>query len=594
MLTSSSDSGSDDNSDAPDRKVQKKKRNSAGSKKKVAQVVSDLSTDEEDAFTLSSGGSDAAASSTDDEEAVVQESDVPTTEDSDDAQDEFYGDEVKVLSMPSGAAAKQPLQKSLVSREAFESIVFVTDDQPPAVASAKVGSPSRRTMVQIRKTSTKGKGKVVDDPETTLPVASSSDEEEIEQKKVCLEHSHEAQVVIQSISSALEALTLGGTTTPSAASCPENAPEKPKRGRKPKVKAESDTVANKPVKKPASKKDAAPADTAHDNGSPSPSVFIIRKKGTHFHCPVPGCDKSFLNNNGLQYHLINFIHDPTGLLLWSFSAQQESEPADKEGAVSALLDTVPANLFPLLVPGFRYSFGSKKSQDHAMKWAPVKLSLAKAPGRAGKGGGGSKKADSLTFSGLPDKRIVVKRDKKWEESLGDLRSLLRSEYTVLPKDRGMAYVPRTSPLSVAVADKDSPVMISLFETLVVGKNRSWILNAGASVWGLDYAPLPSSSSSQFLAIGGYRSTVDEHHMVGDKMEPAFEHDPTMYGSIQIWRTDDEKSGPKIALCLVHEYGCVYDLKWCPFVTASTSNDMVLILPRNCMMWVLLIALVDGR
>lgn len=68
---------------------------------------------------------------------------------------------------------------------------------------------------------------------------------------------------------------------------------------------------------------------------------------------------------------------------------------------------------------------------------------------------------------------------------------------------------------------------------------------------------------QYLAIGGYKSTTDEHHTIGQRQKD------DMNNSIQIWKIDcslnisDAKS-PHLDMVLCHNFGCAFDLQWCPY------------------------------
>ena len=97
------------------------------------------------------------------------------------------------------------------------------------------------------------------------------------------------------------------------------------------------------------------------------------------------------------------------------------------------------------------------------------------------------------------------------------------------------------------------------------RNR-WILNTGISIWGLEYCPLSTKSSTQYLAIGGYKNK-HANHVLGKPQFETFADDPQMAQMIQIWETSD-RNPPKIVLGILHKYGCVYDLKWCPLASSN--------------------------
>ncbi|KAF9313856.1 hypothetical protein BGZ91_006148, partial [Linnemannia elongata] len=119
-----------------------------------------------------------------------------------------------------------------------------------------------------------------------------------------------------------------------------------------------------------------------------------------------------------------------------------------------------------------------------------------------------------------------------------------------------------------------------------GINDYYILNAGFSVWAMDWCPLPSNAKSpkdnmDYVAIGGFPDTA-ENCIARDQLYPLGKQDahPNM---IQIWsmncNTNDQgmlQGNPEtyLSLCILHSYGAVLDLKWCPtggFMGASSSN-----------------------
>lgn len=100
------------------------------------------------------------------------------------------------------------------------------------------------------------------------------------------------------------------------------------------------------------------------------------------------------------------------------------------------------------------------------------------------------------------------------------------------------------------------------------RNR-WILNTGIALCGLDYCPLKDGSPKQYLAVGGSKNK-HENLAMGQVQFEHFPGDPRMAQMIQIWELDGEKA-PKMVLGLAHQYGCVFDLKWCPF-DASTEGE----------------------
>ncbi|KAG0250694.1 hypothetical protein BG011_008159 [Mortierella polycephala] len=108
-----------------------------------------------------------------------------------------------------------------------------------------------------------------------------------------------------------------------------------------------------------------------------------------------------------------------------------------------------------------------------------------------------------------------------------------------------------------------------------GVNDGYIFNTGLSVWAMDWCPLASyeeepSKDMNYIAVGGFPDTA-ENCIARDQLYPLGKQDahPNV---IQIWKmncsTNDEgelqgESEAYLAMCILHPYGAVFDLKWCP-------------------------------
>ncbi|KAF9310853.1 hypothetical protein BG003_008034 [Podila horticola] len=106
-------------------------------------------------------------------------------------------------------------------------------------------------------------------------------------------------------------------------------------------------------------------------------------------------------------------------------------------------------------------------------------------------------------------------------------------------------------------------------------NDFYLINAGLSVWALDWCPLPSNNEQpeknmDYVAVGGFPDTA-ENCRQRDQTYPLGKQD-SHPNVIQIWSvhcdTNEEgmlQGDPEVymALCILHSYGAVLDLKWCP-------------------------------
>lgn len=123
-------------------------------------------------------------------------------------------------------------------------------------------------------------------------------------------------------------------------------------------------------------------------------------------------------------------------------------------------------------------------------------------------------------------------------------------------------------------DTETFEMDALTSTISQTTKITYILNTGGSIWGLDFCPKRPSNDTQpgiqYLAIGGYNTTTETH----TKLQVVGEYK----NAIQIWRCDlffpDKR--PLLDLCLLHDYGVVADLKWCPLGSYEEVNRAVYI------------------
>ena len=93
------------------------------------------------------------------------------------------------------------------------------------------------------------------------------------------------------------------------------------------------------------------------------------------------------------------------------------------------------------------------------------------------------------------------------------------------------------------------------------------MNLGFSVLGLEFAPkrpeVDTSPNTQYLGISGFRGAEGEHHFYNDVYPEG-----TYKNSIMIWRCElsvnNTETVPVLDLCLLHDYGPIKELKWCPY------------------------------
>ncbi|KAJ3072826.1 hypothetical protein HDU99_002089, partial [Rhizoclosmatium hyalinum] len=101
------------------------------------------------------------------------------------------------------------------------------------------------------------------------------------------------------------------------------------------------------------------------------------------------------------------------------------------------------------------------------------------------------------------------------------------------------------------------------EQLIKGAldRTKYVLNFGGSVWGLDWAKV-EDPRYQYLAIGGYPTTVEKSQLLGTKQVQQGPDDHSLKGCVQIWRIDTTgEQVPVLDLCFLTECGVVFGLEW---------------------------------
>lgn len=93
-----------------------------------------------------------------------------------------------------------------------------------------------------------------------------------------------------------------------------------------------------------------------------------------------------------------------------------------------------------------------------------------------------------------------------------------------------------------------------------------MINTGGSIWGLDFVPKSyhdSDPTTQYLAVAGYKDTFNEHHPL-DELQPTGSYK----NAVQIWKlklsSKRPSEDPVLDMCLLHDFGVIHDLKWCPY------------------------------
>jgi hypothetical protein len=112
--------------------------------------------------------------------------------------------------------------------------------------------------------------------------------------------------------------------------------------------------------------------------------------------------------------------------------------------------------------------------------------------------------------------------------------------------------------TVSIKGKKS-IQLPLFSAIKPDpKKDMFIANIGGSIWAIDWLESTSTTTnSQYLAVGGYKGNVHEHHAFLKRQVNDLENIFTIY------KFDPISKHLKCDYVFLHEYGAVYDIKWCP-------------------------------
>ena len=97
--------------------------------------------------------------------------------------------------------------------------------------------------------------------------------------------------------------------------------------------------------------------------------------------------------------------------------------------------------------------------------------------------------------------------------------------------------------------------------------KGYLLNTGGNTWGLDFVPKVESRDTspfiQYLAVAGYRGASEERIGLNEEQPTV-----TYKNCVQLWKlklsVKQEPEEPLLDVCILHDFGAVYDLKWCPY------------------------------
>ncbi|XP_022103592.1 uncharacterized protein LOC110986205 isoform X2 [Acanthaster planci] len=142
-----------------------------------------------------------------------------------------------------------------------------------------------------------------------------------------------------------------------------------------------------------------------------------------------------------------------------------------------------------------------------------------------------------------------------------------SAWTPLSQSESSPYLPQVQEsVHFTLGGKEAgqePSSLALFQTSSseAGTGQSLNLFVGGPVWSMAWCPHPAGATteSEYAVISCHLSPKDHHYATKTYVGP---------GAVQLWSfsgLQEPQSQPKCQLvcCMAHEYGCIWDLKWCP-------------------------------
>ncbi|XP_077989898.1 uncharacterized protein LOC144444358 [Glandiceps talaboti] len=142
---------------------------------------------------------------------------------------------------------------------------------------------------------------------------------------------------------------------------------------------------------------------------------------------------------------------------------------------------------------------------------------------------------------------------------------MRSDWTAVSDSERALYEPECDEsIEFQIESENENIKrtkLKKYAALPTDKSKSLTLFTGGPVWSTSWCPLPvrKSTANQYAAISCHRNHEEVHQY------------QTVYakkGVIQLWcfgELSDKmpESPPYLSLAIAHEYGCLWDIKWCP-------------------------------
>jgi hypothetical protein len=347
----------------------------------------------------------------------------------------------------------------------------------------------------------------------------------------------------------------------------------------------------------------------------------IRTEDRRYICPLPGCEKTFSSDLGLNYHFTHGEHDVTSIILSALSTTGLSDSElekQREQLFQQANDIAAEGNFPIQQPIVVYYNGVRRRDIFAIFGRGKQMGTVSSSDSNRK----RSKTGTPTLSQSSSTHMLENLETSTTPTLVEMESAAPSPPKMvmfhepvvvrhyLHQEVEAEYLGRETRIMVEdkiyfpewIIESEDVEMVSdaseasylpskeytvdlIFQSKSQGSKLvtlelpclktavpltamgGYVLNVGACIWGLAWCPLTRSGMKEetvhhhYLAVAGYR------HMKESQSVGSFSMGP---GWIQFWRfptlmdsTLNYKEQPHLDMVLAHDYGTVWDLKWCP-------------------------------
>ncbi|KAG5439630.1 hypothetical protein PCK2_000764 [Pneumocystis canis] len=154
-------------------------------------------------------------------------------------------------------------------------------------------------------------------------------------------------------------------------------------------------------------------------------------------------------------------------------------------------------------------------------------------------------------------------DNTWQARYSDEDKLYEINYSILDN-----YLKSTQHLKLYIGENEPSRLHSIEPLSFYSLNKrypsktGYIIYTGYPIWGLDWCP-GYLEGKQYLAVSGHPD-YETHSMLFSTTEPK-------NSTIQIWSfipgfNDKLSNEPRLDIVILHAFGSVWDLKWCPLIS----------------------------